>query len=258
MMGARLAARRPSSPLVLALAAVGPVVVVFVLIPLRETLSGASLAMVVALVVVAIAAMGRRTAAYLAGAVGALAFDFFLTQPFGSFEIYHDDNLVAAVCLLLLGVVVGEVARRSRLRAIDVLRRDEDFGRVYYAADLAARDEPMAVLVDTVGRELTDLLGLEAWLWDEAPEAGEEVPEITRDGRLTVGLLEWPSATAGLPRGARLLVIHDGTPVGAFVLEPTTGRPITRRELLVAVSLADQVGAAFDDAGAGRRWTDDR
>ena len=68
-------------------AALVSVAAVCALVPLRSHVVSANLALILVLVVLGIAVAGGRAAGVVAGIVTAIAFDFFLTVPYG---VAHD------------------------------------------------------------------------------------------------------------------------------------------------------------------------
>ena len=94
---------------------VGPIVAVLltvVLVPLRSEIGLASVALLLVLVVVGVAAFAGRLAAALTSAAAALAFNYFHTTPLHSFHIARPSNVVTTVVMIVVGVTVGELARR--------------------------------------------------------------------------------------------------------------------------------------------------
>jgi hypothetical protein len=77
---------------------------------------------------------------------------------------------------------------------------------------------------------------------------------LKHNGWVTAGEQTWDAASAGLPPGAEteLLVEHGGLLQGRFLIMPVPGTRPSREQLLVAVALADQVGAALGGAPAAR------
>jgi hypothetical protein len=69
---------------------------------------------------------------------------------------------------------------------------------------------------------------------------------LRHDGQVSAGERTWDVASAGLPPDTEteLLVEHGGLLQGRFLLKPAPGSRPTREQLLVAIALADQVGAA--------------
>ena len=64
--------------------------------------------------------------------------------------------------------------------------------------------------------------------------------------------LRWPAGTVGLPtRHVELAVRGGGQVVGTFILTPTPATPISHEQCVVAVALADQLGATMATKGSG-------
>ncbi len=229
-------------PVTIALTA--PLVTAVALVPLRALVGPGALALLVMLAVVVVAMQGNRPASIVGAISGAVGFDVLLTEPYGSLAIAARNDAVAAGVLLAAGVAVGELSIRNqhhqRLRAA----REGEIGRMYYAAELATLDTPLDRLVDVVARELTELLGLRHCRFERG-QAFAPSATIDHEGRVRMGDLAWDSST-GLPGGpVALEVLAAGMLVGRFVLDPTPARPVEPYQLLVAVALADQVGAVI-------------
>jgi hypothetical protein len=70
--------------------------------------------------------------------------------------------------------------------------------------------------------------------------------QLTPNGEVRVGLETWSTSDLGLPtRNIDLPVRSGGWLLGHFLLTPTPGKPVSNDRLLVAVAIADQVGAAL-------------
>lgn len=216
----------------------------------RDHVDNANLALALVVAVVAVAASGRRLAAALAALTAAVAFDYFLTVPYGSFSIASGDDVETFALLLATGLIVGQLGAWARNRRTEAEEADDDLGLLYYAAELVAGGEPRDQVVISVALELTDLLDLQDCEYVPGP-ARHDLPRIERDGRVHDGALVWDVATAGIPAiGAQLPVAHDGQVIGHFVVVPHPGRPMGARRVLVALALADLVGAASGTARA--------
>ena len=93
--------------------------------------------------------------------------------------------------------------------------------------------------------ELRDLLFLRDCRFS-AGVADEQLPALGHDGQVRWGDLGWGTDTLGLPsKGVTLAAHGQGRVVGTFTLIPTPGAVVDEARLLVAVALADQVGAAL-------------
>lgn len=214
-------------------------------IPFRAGHSNVDVALALVVVMTA-AGVTRRRAAVLGAVVGAaLAFTFFDTQPFDRLSMARDPDIFTAVSLVVVGLITGELALRvARQRRSDGSATSE-LSRVREAASALALGEELVVMIGGVADKLILVLDLrDCWFSAEAPEAGSLV--VGRDGNLT----ESPPAEAGAPAAkawpggdVALPVWGLGQIVGHFLLRPR--RPLGRPQLLVAVTLADQVGAAL-------------
>ena len=100
--------------------------------------------------------------------------------------------------------------------------------------------------------ELTHLLGLQACRF-ETTFADKPGPFIERNGAVSWGRIRWGFSTTGLPgHEVSLVVQHQGQPLGRFVLVARAGTQVSADQLVAAVALADQAGAAVAAQGAPR------
>ena len=218
------------------------------LIPLRDHVANDNIALILVVAVVAVAVTGRRVAAALAAVSAAFWFDVFFTVPYGSPSIANGQDALTAALLLVVGLTVGQLAAWA-LRQRDEARRGRvDIGRIHYAAELAAQGESVDHLILAVSLELRDLLQLRDCRFSSGvPDDSLPVlPSLDHDGRVRWGDLGWGTGTLGLPsKGVTLAAHGQGRVVGYFTLLPTPGALVAEDRLLVAVALADQVGAAL-------------
>jgi hypothetical protein len=69
---------------------------------------------------------------------------------------------------------------------------------------------------------------------------------MEHDGNVEIGPIRWGVHQMGLPgHDVELIVQGDGHVLGRFMMEPTPGWPVSLQRRLVAVAIADQVGAAL-------------
>lgn len=229
----------------LALAGGLPIAVGAVLVPLRDSMAPANvaLALVVAIVVAALA--GGRLAGAIAAVTSALSFDFFHVRPYLSLTIDSRDDVETTILLLAVGIIVGTLSSRaSRARASAAAGRDE-VRRIHRIAELVAGGAEGADVVAAVERELTDLLSLASCRFD-AGAGGGDLPRLERSGVIG-GVHQYRMAPEGfeLPEGGvELAVLARGQQVGRFVLVPRRGVGVSLDQRVVAVALADQVGGA--------------
>lgn len=120
----------------MALAAPGATCVI--LAALRNVLPNANAALVLALVVVAVAAVGHRPSGLVAALSSAVWFDFFLTEPYYDFTIADRDDIETAVLLTLVGLAVTEIALWGRRHQSRASRREGYLDGVVAAARMVA------------------------------------------------------------------------------------------------------------------------
>jgi hypothetical protein len=229
----------------IAIGGLAPIAVAMLLVPLRDEIDNANLALILVLVVVVVASLGGRRAGAMAAVTSTLAFDFFLTRPFLSARVESADDIETLLILLAVGLVVGELAARARHA-----RRDQELAaaavqRVHRVADTIARGEPLDVVLGSVQAELTDLFGL--WdCWLELPPFLWVIPRLDRSGTVEGADHAWLDAGFALPRdGVELAVVARGDAVARLVLLAGPDTPASLDQRVVAVALADQLGAAM-------------
>ncbi len=226
-------------------AILGPIAVAAALVPWRTRLDTADSALVLVLVIVAVSGTGRRAAAFLAAVASALAFDVLLTRPYGSLRISRHSDFVTELLLLVVGLAVGQLAARGRSHRDAATSTRHRVAQLHGVTELTARGTDSDVVVAAATTELTDLLSLRACRFigsQLAPMAAR----VTPSGQVVVGQEVWNTGDLGLPtRTVDLPVRSGGWLLGHFLLSPTPGRAVTTEQLVVAVALADQVGAAL-------------
>ncbi|NUK82750.1 DUF4118 domain-containing protein, partial [Streptomyces lunaelactis] len=150
--------------------------------------------------VVAVASLGSRTAGVLAALSATAWFDFFLTRPYGTFDIAASADIETAVLLLVVGVIVSQLAARARRLEVITVTDAAHLSRIHRTADLARSANSSDTVVDHVRRELTDLLGLRACRFEYGTLMGQP-PRLQKDGSVTVGRRPWDVDVAGWPEG---------------------------------------------------------
>jgi hypothetical protein len=104
-----------------------------------------------------------------------------------------------------------------------------------------------ATLTDRVATSLIQLLSLRSCRFQFGVAGIGRPARIRPDGTISVDGRDYDLKWAGLPEGTELelLVESAGQLQGRFLMQPVPGAQPTREQLLVAVALADQVGAAL-------------
>ncbi|WP_259316389.1 DUF4118 domain-containing protein [Kitasatospora xanthocidica] len=244
----RLVRRLMAGPSSLVVAVVVPLALSAVLLPARGHLANTNVALLLVVAVVAVAAVGHR----LAGAVAALSaaawFDFFFTAPYERFSISDSSDITTAVLLLAVGLTVSQLAARARRFEVIAVTDAGHLARIHDAAVLA-RSKPAPTVVDHVRDELVDLLGLRACRFEYGSLIGHP-PRLEHDGSVVVGRKVWRTEELGLPAEEVELRVFGGNGryIGRYLLDPAPGSRPDRQTLLVAVTLADQAGAALENS----------
>jgi len=244
---------QPSAAVGLAIAALGPIAVALALVPVRSELHNANLALMLVLVVVLAGIVGGRRAGALAAIVATLAFDFFLTRPYLSLKIETSADLETAIILLGVGLLVGAVSSRGRRSERARERASTAIARIHRVAELIARGTPLPEVVAAVTREVRELLRLhDCWL--EIPRQAYAMPVLERGGTIATPERHWFSGGIALSEdGVELPVLERGEPVGRLVLVGDPEHPVSIEARVVAVALADQLGAALALASPDER-----
>ncbi|MEV1169104.1 DUF4118 domain-containing protein [Nonomuraea sp. NPDC049784] len=222
------------------------------LLPWRDALPNTSVALVLVVIVVAVAAAGHRPAGALAAISAAVWFNFFFTQPYQRFTINRPADIQTAALLLIVGLAVSQLAARARRLKVIAITDADYLARIRDTATLAQSAKEPNVVVDRVTAQLTDLLHLRGCRFEYGTLIGHP-PRLDQDGTVTWGRKRWNVDRRGLPdTEVELRTFGNGRFLGRFMLDPTPGAKPSLQARLVAVTLADQAGAAIDTAGTGR------
>jgi hypothetical protein len=238
-------------PAVVVIAAVvAPVALTLALLPFRSQVPTATVALGLAVLVSLLAATGTRVSALIAAVSAALCFDIGFTQPYGSLTISHPQDIETTALLLVGGLIVGQLSARNRRNRSLAVQTSEDLGLIQAVAEMMAAGAAPDEVVAAVAEELQSLLRLRnCWFETSRPEGPG--PTIDRNGNVSWGRIWWGLDTLGLPgKEITIDVEHDQRRLGRYVLVAEPGTRVRRDQLLAAVTLADQAGAAL---GAGGR-----
>jgi hypothetical protein len=161
------------------------------------------------------------------------------------FAINHRSDVETAICLLLVGIIVTELAARSRQHSRFAAQQTYNLKTIHTLADLAASSTATSLLIMETEDSLTRLLSLRSCEFEPGMPV-EPMARIDPDGTVVNGELIWPADKIGIP-GPRTEVRTQwrGRTLGRFVLTPTPGEPVLQEARLVATSLVDLVGAAL-------------
>jgi K+-sensing histidine kinase KdpD len=229
--------------LAIASGAVLPLIVATVLVPFRGSFASTAAALVMVIVIVTVAVGGNRPAGVVASASAALWFDFFLTRPYERFTISHRLDLETTIAILVVGVLVTELASRSRQHWRAANSSTAYVEMIHGVAVLAADSAPVAEMINKTNDALTSLLSLRVCRFDRAL-SDPPLAQIQSNGDVAHVGMRWPAKEIGLPGPeAEILAKWRGRVVGRFVVTPTPGATVTLEQRIVAVALVDVVAA---------------
>lgn len=224
---------------------IAPVFVAGLLVGVRDAVQNANVALVLVVVVVVAAAIGGRGAAVCAALVSAVSFDFFHTRPYQRLAIDTADDVETTLLLLAVGVLVGQLVAGSWRARATAEASSGEIRRIHRIAERAARGEEAADVIFAATDELTDLLTLRSCRFEAQPFS-PALPRVERTGHIDTRVLRLQSGGFEFPAGpVELPVYGRGQQLGRFVLEPTPRVGVSLEQRVVAVALADQVGAAL-------------
>jgi K+-sensing histidine kinase KdpD len=225
---------------------VAPLALAVVLVPFRSAFPNTDAALAMIVIVVAVAAAGNRLAGLVASVSAAAWFDFFLTRPYEMFTINRAADIETTVLLVVIGVAVTEVAVWGRREHSAASRRAGYLDGINAAARAVATGDSPSAVADRIAPGLIKLLSLRSCEFQYGTAGIGGPARLEHDGTITfdgepydVPNGEWPAGV-----GLELLVESGGRLRGRFLMQPGKYLP-AGEQLLVAVALADQAGAAL-------------
>ena len=222
-------------------AVVLPICTAVALVPVRDEIDRSTAALTLVVPVVLVALRGGRGPAAAATVVAPLAFDVLLTRPYQQLEIAVAADLEATVILAVVGVSVAAlVSQAADARTLATVRGREVRSLELAAAVARERGGPDAMAA-RAGEALSELLELRSCRWNPGYR-GAAYPELTVDRDAA----ERPAEDrAPIPStGAEIPVHAAGREIGRFVVVPSSSRPVSQEERLVALTIADLFGRA--------------
>jgi Domain of unknown function (DUF4118) len=217
----------------------------------RGALGPANVALAIAILVVGSAALGGRYAGVLTGVVGALSFDFFHTQPYGTLRINNAKDIETVVLLLLIGALAGELTHLRDSHRQEKAEADGLLETVLAVSHVAASGGSVDDVWQSVKEALIHELGPVDCRFEPFGTLAPPLPRIQSSGAL-------PHSTHRrflghgfeLPTAGAEIAVGDGTHVfGRIVVVPRQPRGVSLRERRVAVAVAEQLGIAVAHSG---------
>lgn len=233
--------------LALAAAVAVPPAVSLMLVPFRGGLVNTHVALVLVVVIVAVAAAGDRLAGIVASISAGFWFDFFFTAPYQRLAITDSQDVETFLLLLAVGIAVTELAVWGRRQQERSAREAGYLAGLQAAAAAGATGTPTTTLVRDVRSQLIDTLDLSGCRFEPGVAGLGDPPRLLRDGSVVWHGRSWDADRDGLPGDTdiELRVEHSGRLHGRYVLRAKPGTRPSREQRMVAVTLADQVGAAL-------------
>jgi K+-sensing histidine kinase KdpD len=218
----------------------GALIIAALLVPFRDRLPNANMALALVIPVLLAAVFGGRLAGAVTAVVSALTFDFVFTQPYLSLRISNKDDVWTFVFLLIVAMVAAEIGIRGRRGSVAARESRSELDRLMRVAELSAQGADADDVVMSARAELIGLFDLDECVYEAEPSG--ELPSISSRGALqNTRLVSWGDFV--LPTGGVEVPVRGrGRDLGRLVLyaEPATRAPLEKR--LVAVAIADEVG----------------
>jgi hypothetical protein len=234
----------------IALGGLAPIAAAAALVAVRGHVDSSNIALVLGIIVVAAGSIGGRGAGAVSALTAAASYDFFHTKPYLSLLIHDADDVERTILLLVLGLVSGQLAWQARVTA-----RQRDGGRggldqVSRLADQVARGHESADVIAAARTELIELFQLVDCQFEAAPFRDRlELAHLERNGVVAhrrYRMMPGGDLEVELPaEGIALPVLSRGQIVGRFLLDFGPGAGATLEQRVVAIALADQVGASL-------------
>jgi K+-sensing histidine kinase KdpD len=243
-----------ANPMARVAGALLPILVAALLVPFRERLTGATMVLILVVVVVGVATTGDRLAALIAAVIAAASFDFFLTKPYTSMRITSAQDIETAFMLLVIGLLVGQLGSWGSRRRAEANRARDELHRMELVADRIASDGGALGLLDMVEREIVEMMDLASCRYSLSQPP---VPVMLPDGSIdstTHALVEGEFALPS--EGVGIRVDNGGETLGWLHLVPGDRLGVPRETRKVAIALSQQLGTALarsSDAGTSGR-----
>jgi hypothetical protein len=228
----------------LGLGAGGVILLAGVLVPARDSMGTANVALLLSVVVV-LAALTSRLAGIGTAVVAALSFNFFHTQPYQSLRISNGRDIATVGLLLFVGIVVSWVGewRRAASRRADMHRTGEHSLESVVA--VAASGATAERVLEVVCESLVHDLRLADCRFEAAPAS--ERPIIERHGAIASRHLRLGADGFELPPdGAAIRVVSNDRTYGQLVLTPRHGSSTNIEQRRAAVALVDLYALVLD------------
>ena len=221
---------------------VGALVLSVLMLPLRDHLHNANMALALVVPVLIGAVVGGRLAGAISAVTAALCFDFFFTQPYLSLRIAGSNDLTSFLVLLLVALIAAEVGTRARRGSRAAREARSDLDRLCRVIELAARGADIEDVISSARAELIGLFGLVDCAYEPGFGPGT-LPRLGIHGALEGAPLVSEHAEFLLPPGGvEIAVVGRGNDYGRLVLFASESVRASLQKRVVAIAIADQLG----------------
>lgn len=244
-----LSSKKPSDWEAWGFALAASLVVTALVLPLRQYLNPANSVMFYLLGVVITAARYGRRSSIAASVFAFLAYNFFFTEPYYSFQVDDTEDLLTLLLLLITGIIAG--AQTSKLRAErNYFRTKEHNTSVLYAMSnelTATRDRDP--IVSAISRHVEEAFDADTLVWftdtpiDELRE--QQAAHWAFEHQQPAGL-----GTSTLPgaRGYYVPLVGTGHSMGVLGLTPRQNRIFANDERDIIQTFANLAVSALERA----------
>ena len=216
-------------------------------VPFRASFTNVGAALVFVALIEGLAIWGRRPGGYVATASAAVWFDFFLAPPYERFTISHRPDLETTISLLVVGVVVTELAARSRRHRERAGTESAHVSMLAATASAMAGSATVEEVLASTSQSLCDVLHLGSCQF-EVNLSGPPHAQILADGSVVHVGMSWPADDIGIPGPQAEIDCHwRGVALGRFLLTPTPGEAVSRGDRVAAVALVNLVAGLVHD-----------
>jgi hypothetical protein len=216
-------------------------------VPFRASFTNVGAALVFVALIEGLAIWGRRLGGYVATASAALWFDFFLAPPYERFTISHRPDLETTISLLVVGVIVTELAARSRRHRERAGTEGAHVTMLAATASAMAGTTTLEEVLAGASQSLCDVLHLRSCRF-EVDVSDPPLARILADGSVVHVGMSWPAQEIGIPGPQAEIDCHwRGETLGRFLLTPTPGEAVSREDRVAAVALVNLVAGLVHD-----------
>jgi two-component system sensor histidine kinase KdpD len=104
----------------------------FLMVPFRQDINSATVALGYLLVILFVAIFGRRGPALLASVLAVLCFNFFFLPPFHTFAIADPQNWIALFAFFITAIAAGHLSASAKRRAEEAELAKQEIERLYF------------------------------------------------------------------------------------------------------------------------------